>query len=344
MPDVRNLAFAFIGSFLLALTLTRVARRYAIRRALLDVPNARSSHLVPTPRGGGIAIAVTVIAAIVVLYLNSTIRGDFAAIVVVGGSAVALVGWIDDHRSLSIGIRAGVQFLSATLAVVILWMSRGHELFGSDPMLTMGAAAITVFGIVWGINFFNFLDGTDGYAGCEAVFTALVFSLVFMRAKDGGVSMFCLCIAGASAGFLVWNWAPAKIFMGDVGSCFLGYVFGLVALHGYIRGAAPAWFWVTILGVFFWDATLTLIRRMLAGEPWLSAHRTHAYQRLHQLGWSHARIALGAILVNVIVILPMAWAGLVWDTSMPFFAVGGLLLSGWLAVNLRYRALANSRN
>jgi Fuc2NAc and GlcNAc transferase len=313
--------------------LTWLARAYALRRSILDVPNERSSHAVATPRGGGVAIVVPVLLAVVMLWLRGGLDTPLLIALALCGGFVAALGWIDDHRPLGIAVRAGGHLLAAAVAVVAV---------GAN--LSPGLLPIYALGIAWFLNLYNFLDGTDGYAGTQAVCAALAGTVLFVHAGDRSAAIICLTIAGASAGFLVWNWPPARIFMGDVGSCFLGFAFGVLAVHGEAHGVAPAWLWLVVIGVFFWDATLTLLRRAWQGEPWHQAHRTHAYQRLHQIGWSHRRIAISMLVVNVIVVWPVVWVAVLWDNFALIAAVAAslVMIGLWGLVIRRHQIRAGS--
>jgi Fuc2NAc and GlcNAc transferase len=327
--------FAFAAS----VVLTGLLRAYALRRSLLDVPNERSSHVTTTPRGGGLAIVLVVLAVTGWLQQHQLLPPGLAQVLFGGGAAVALIGWIDDHRSLGAAVRAGTHLLAAAWAVYVFGGVAEIDLGFARPTLgvTFGSA-LAVIAIAWLINVYNFLDGTDGYAGTQAVCAALAGVLLFHLAGQVGLAMLCATVVAASAGFLVWNWSPAKIFMGDVGSYFLGYVFGVLALFGEKSASVPAMVWVMLLGVFIWDATLTLARRVLSGERWYEAHRSHAYQRLHQMGFSHRRIAFLLLAVNGLWIWPLTWAATVRPGFLLTASVSSaVVLAGlWFAIQRRF--------
>jgi Fuc2NAc and GlcNAc transferase len=323
-----RICLVIVSAILAGAALTWVARLYALRRSILDVPNERSSHVNATPRGGGIAIVIPTLLAVVLLWSTGRIDAGLAVAVGLCGGVVAAIGWFDDHRPLGVATRAATHLAAAVAAILAL-----------SPALSPWVMALYVLGIAWYVNLYNFLDGTDGYAGTQAVCTSLAGAALFAHAGGWGAAALCLVVAGASAGFLSWNWPPARIFMGDVGSCFLGFVFAVLAVHGERTGVAPAWLWVLLLGPFFWDATLTLLRRVATGERWHQAHRTHAYQRLHQLGWTHRRIAASLLVVNVFVVWPMVWVAVLWDNFALFstFAASAVLIALWWSVNRRFR-------
>ncbi|MGQ0659185.1 MAG: MraY family glycosyltransferase [Chromatiales bacterium] len=336
MPGMIVIALvAFGGSWLL----TWLVRRYALRRSVLDIPNERSSHVTATPRGGGLAIVLSVLGVAAWLRSRGLIEVPLAQALLVGGSAVALVGWLDDHRPLGVALRATVQLATAAWAVYLVGgVSELETGFGRLHLGIVAGSILATVGIAWLLNLFNFLDGTDGYAGTQAICTALAGWGLFLFAGEPGNAALCIAIGAAAAGFLVWNWSPARIFMGDVGSCFLGYVFGVLALFGEKSGGVPVYVWLILLGAFVWDATLTLIRRLLAGERWYDPHRTHAYQRLHQVGFSHRQIALLLLAVNVLLLWPLAYVTVLWNNLRPSALVASIccLVAAWILIQIKF--------
>jgi Fuc2NAc and GlcNAc transferase len=211
-----------------------------------------------------------------------------------GGSLVSAIGWLDDHKSLPplprvlTHIVAGAWFVGWAFGVpgdLFLWLPRG-------------AAAIA---IAWCVNFYNFMDGIDGLAATEAVFACGAAGLMLLTAGATPLAWISLLIAVSAAAFVPWNWPPAKVFMGDVGSGMIGYMIASLALLSAHAGALPLPVWLILISVFWFDATTTLFRRVLRGERWYAAHRLHAYQRLVQSGWSHARTTLAVLAANVVV-------------------------------------------
>jgi Fuc2NAc and GlcNAc transferase len=287
-----------VATALAVWALTAVVRRYAIR-ALLDVPNARSSHSMPTPRGGGLAIACCLLTALVVAWIGGWISGAFAAAALGGGALTAAVGWIDDHRALPPAWRLIAHFAAAFWA--IHWLGSPGQLQVGAFILPLGhfAPVLTVLLIVWLLNLYNFMDGIDGLAGVEAVTACAGGAVLAALLGAPHVATIAILIGAAAAGFLVWNWAPAKIFLGDVGSGFLGYILAITALHSEGTGGPPLLAWLVLLGVFVTDATVTLLRRLARGEAVFSAHRSHAYQRAVQAGWSHAQVSGAVAVTNV---------------------------------------------
>ena len=270
--------------------LTLGIRSYANHKELLDHPNDRSSHLVPTPKGGGLAIMVTFYSALTYLYLQGTIDVTlFYALL--SALPVVLVSLVDDIYPLSAKIRFGVQLLSAILAIYFLGSIDTLNL----SIFSLSGVWLNIIGlltIIWMTNLYNFLDGIDGYAGSEAIFVGVAAYLLFG-------SEIALLIAITTAGFLLFNWHKASIFMGDVGSAPLGFIFAILLLYDVSTPNFLAW--LMLLSLFWFDATLTLIRRAKQKERLSEAHRKHAYQRLNQAGLSHDKVTLFSIAVNILI-------------------------------------------
>lgn len=292
---------------LVCAALTWLVRRHALVRGMLDIPNARSSHTQPTPRGGGVAIAVVVLATAVLSVLLGYLPATGIAALVIGGGLVAVVGYYDDLKELSARARITVHLLAAVLLVGgLIDFGAGTRPF---PVLP-GAMAFFLFvvGTVWSINLFNFMDGIDGIAGSQAAFVALASAVLIAISHDAASHWMILPVAtaGACLGFLAWNWPPAKIFMGDAGSGFLGFWLAGMALAFECMGALSIWT-STILGsVFIADATVTLLRRVARGERWYEAHRSHAYQSLARRWNSHRRVTGLLWGLNIVIVLPLA--------------------------------------
>jgi Fuc2NAc and GlcNAc transferase len=294
-----------VAACLLAYVLTAKVRRYAVTAQLLDHPNARSSHTIPTPRGGGLGIVIATMAGVLFLVLTEAIDMRLALSVGVGGGAIALMGFMDDRGSLSATVRMAVHIVAAVWAMYCI---------GGLPPLQFGERLIDlgvygyilgILAIIWTLNLFNFMDGIDGIAASEAVFVAGgAFGLACLGGTTGAASFVALLLASACLGFLVWNWPPAKIFMGDVGSGYLGYVIAVLAIAESRENPIALFVWLTLGGVFFVDTTVTLIRRLLRRERVYEAHRSHAYQWLSRRWKSHRRVTLLVVSINVLWLLP----------------------------------------
>jgi Fuc2NAc and GlcNAc transferase len=204
-------------------------------------------------------------------------------------------------------VRFLVHLAAAALAIALLGGLPSLDLGAVRLPLGVAGSVIGVLGIVWLVNLYNFMDGIDGIAGGEALTTGAFGGVPLLAGGHGGLAAAAFLVAAASAGFLAWNWHPARIFMGDVGSGLLGYLFAVLAVASERAGAVPLLAWMVLLGVFVVDATITLFRRMLRGEKWYDSHRTHAYQRAVQAGASHARVSGAVLAINAVLAALAAW-------------------------------------
>lgn len=292
--------------FLVSAALTYGIRNYCLARGIVDVPNQRSSHNRIVARGGGIGFSFIFLLAIVILGIRGIVATNVTIAIVGGGGAVALTGWVDDRKGLKQLSRIFLHLVSAAWAVA--WL-------GPVPPLPLGSVSwnwgwmgqlTVVIAFAWLINLYNFMDGTDGIAGIEAVTVALLAGGLCFLAGFAAMSSVYGLLACAVAGFLVWNWPPARIFMGDAGSGFLGFVFASLACWAFMSETRLLWPCVILLSVFIADATTTLLRRMAKGEQWYEAHRSHAYQKIaRRVG--HRPVAIGVGILNVLVLGPVAW-------------------------------------
>lgn len=300
--------------------MTFVLRRYALAKNLIDVPNERSSHSIPTPRGGGVAIVVSFLLALPLLtgldVLSPTaLTGLFGA-----GLLVALVGFADDHGHIAARWRLLGHFIAS--AWVLYWLNgfAPVELFGVTVDLLWFGDIVALVYLVWMLNLYNFMDGIDGLASAEAVSVCLAICAIYWLTGFSELVWLPLLLAATVAGFLVWNFPPAKIFMGDAGSGFLGILLGALAIHAAWIAPQLLWSWIILLGVFIVDATWTLIRRLIRGDKVYQAHRSHAYQHASRQFGSHKVVTLAVVVINVVWLLPLAmWvaAGGSWLIGLP---------------------------
>ena len=268
------------------------------RRGMLDYPNERSSHFHPTPRGGGIAVTISILLAWIALHKVGLVASSFVSIAL-GTSLLALVSWIDDLRGLSPGVRLVAQGAAVTIGILVLPSTRSAlEAWLGSTLFFVAAGLVWI----WWINLFNFMDGIDGLAVSEAAAICsglLLFALVGDGA-DPAAALLAAGIIGAAIGFLVWNWSPARIFLGDVGSVPLGYLSGFLLLDLASRGR---WKIALILPLYFLaDATITLLRRLLAGERVWEPHRQHFYQQAVRNGLPHSAVVKRVIAANLLLI------------------------------------------
>lgn len=277
-------------------------RQIALRRHWFDIPNQRSSHTGVVPRGAGIvfgAILLIVVALESLLKMQPLIIG-FS---ILPGCAIAAAGWCDDLRGLSarwrLCIYAAACLLSSTLVVMSFATVVDIPVIG----LFAGAALLSL-GLLWWVNLYNFMDGINGIAALEAIFIAS--AALWLDANTQSQMTYPFLIA-AMIGFLPWNFPRARVFMGDAGSAFLGFLLGVLALWSIANGALNVYQWLILAGVFIVDASYTLIVRMVTGQRWREAHRSHAYQRLADRCGSHVMAVALLMALNVFWLLPWAW-------------------------------------
>lgn len=289
----------YISLILLTYGGVEIFRRWSLKRNLLDVPNERSSHTIPTPRGGGLVIVVNCLIVYSIYTLWTT--GNFNWGYVTGAILVAGVSWLDDLYSITFVWRFGVHAAAASLAI----FSTGYfrEVYVPLFQLPVGNETIgltlTFFWIVWLTNAYNFMDGIDGIAGMQVLAVGIGWFVVgnWLGAETAG--FYGGVVAAATLGFLIQNWQPAKIFMGDVGSAFLGYTFAVLPLltGREIRAGSETLQLLPLAAIFFnwlfvFDTLYTFFRRLLRREKVWRAHRTHIYQKFVSAGFAHQTVSM----------------------------------------------------
>lgn len=324
----------FILLFVLSFSLTYFLRHYFLHKKILDIPNERSSHSTPTPRGGGLGIAISFFAGLAFLY-HLKIVPENILLALSGGILIAFIGWLDDIYSLAARWRLLFHILSAIWALYWLRDFTSLNIGFSVLNLSWAGPLLGVLGIVWSINFYNFMDGIDGLSGSEAIFVSSAAGL-FLLAENSALSVICFLLIPATLGFLIWNWPKAKIFMGDVGSSLLGYIFAVLAIASENQHSFPLLAWIILLSVFAFDTTFTLISRVKRREAIHTAHREHAYQQLSKLGFSHLKITLSILFFNIFVVLPFAFIAFKWPTLLlpSLLLVIGILFWIWKTITL----------
>jgi Fuc2NAc and GlcNAc transferase len=275
----------------------------------MDVPNERSSHLTPTPRGGGIAFVATSLVGLFILLLNNTLNNEDLLALGCAGAIVAVAGFLDDRQKISGAmIRLVLHGIGAISLVVGIEFPSQISLFDQTISTGLIGSILSVLYLVWLLNLFNFMDGTDGIAASEAIFVVLAGAFLnYHVLSDANHSAAAVVLAASTFGFILYNWSPAKIFMGDVGSGFLGIVIGGLSLIDANQDSELLWVWIILLAVFVSDSTVTLIRRLLRKQKPHVAHRSHAYQHLAIRLNSHAKVALLVLAVNIAWLLPIAF-------------------------------------
>jgi Fuc2NAc and GlcNAc transferase len=302
----------FLSALIASTLLTGLLRRYALAFSLLDIPSARSSHKMPIPRGGGLAIVIVFLAGLKIISEMGLLAQEAWWTVFGAGAWVALIGFLDDHSHIPVHWRLLVHFIGAGWG--LFWLGGFPPLAFFGYSLDMGWVGhiLGLLYLVWLLNLYNFMDGIDGIAGIEAITICLSGVLLYLLLPET-VELWreVLLLAMAVGGFLLWNFPPAKIFMGDVGSGFLGIVFGIFSIQAGWLSSQLFWSWLILLGVFIVDATWTLLCRLLRHEKIYEAHCSHAYQYASRRYGSHKAVSLGVGAITMFWLMPIAlWVGL----------------------------------
>ena len=330
--DVMFLFIVSLSSFALVAVLSAGVIRYGPRFGLLDTPVARSAHVAPKPLGGGAALAAPYFLCVIWFVASAAISES--ALAYLGCLFIVVLGFSDDRWQLSSKVRLPVQFIVSLAAVRAIGVdSVDFGFFSLSEPLTLSLLA--VLSLVWLCNLTNFMDGIDGIAASQLLVTSLS-CVVLLIGLEGGldaaagesgehdvVLTLSVVLAASAAGFLLWNWSPASLFMGDAGSGFIGFALGLLALESLVTQRMAVWSWVLLLGVFIADTAVTLLVRIIRGERWYEGHSQHAYQILSRRLNSHPRVVGGVILINICWLLPLAWvAGILPHYGVLFATIG----------------------
>ncbi len=289
----------------LSYLLTLGYRAYAIKKNVLDTPNHRSSHLAPTPRGGGISIILCYTLTALTLTWMEILTSNQTLVLLIASLPIAFIGLIDDHKPVPSSLRFFVHFMSAAAALYLLDNSPTIAIAGLPITLHELWIVPVAIGLTWLTNLYNFMDGIDGIASTEAIFVLVGAYLVTGGSNDGYL---VLLFIPPLIGFLALNWAPAKIFMGDAGSGFLGAFLGILAIILAAKETTSLWVWIILLGTFIADASWTLVTRFASGQAWHQPHRSHSYQILSRRFNSHSKVNLGNLAVIFLWLTPLAYA------------------------------------
>lgn len=275
---------AILGSSVLSWFLTREFLKFGPSFGLQDIPNERSSHSVPTLRGGGVGFVGALLLFILAMTFSENLSFGFGVRLFIGCLLVAVVGWIDDRQGVRALYRLGIHFLAAGILV---------SYYGHSFILLF----FIVF-VAWMVNLYNFMDGTDGIASVQGITVAGFSAIHAYLSLDYTLYAFYLTVALCIAGFLIFNWSPAKVFMGDVGSGFLGFLFAAMAVYAHEKNSISLIYSLLLMSVFLVDTGYTLIIRLMRRQKLSQAHRTHAYQKVVQKGVSHRQLAIGVTVFN----------------------------------------------
>ena len=294
--------FSILIAFFVTTILLLVFLRTSLSNLALDKPNARSLHVNHVPRIGGLALVLGVIVAWMMADID--IRWILLTL------ALMSVSLVDDLRGLSVRWRLLAQM---AVSACFIWFYL--------PNLAWWFVPVALFGLVWMTNLYNFMDGSDGIAGGMALFGFGAFAVAAYSAQNMQLAQMCGAIVASSLAFLIFNFNPAKIFMGDAGSIPLGFLAGAIGLFGWQQGIWPLWFPVLVFSPFIVDATVTLLKRAMNGEKVWQAHKAHYYQRLVLMGWGHKKTALAEY-----VLMLLACSSAILVLKVPTFWLYALLL------------------
>lgn len=279
--------------------------KYALARQVMDIPNERSAHTSVTPRGGGMAIVVTYLCLLFILQFTGVVESSLFAALAGSGLIVAIIGFFDDHRPIPAISRLLTHFVAAAWALI--WLSSSLEsVFANTMVPVVIIYVVAVLYAVWLTNLYNFMDGIDGIASIEAVTVGLGGAVLYWLVLPGGYWLVPALLAACAAGFLVWNFPPARIFLGDSGSGFLGITIAVISLQALSFERDLFCAWLILIGVFVVDATTTLGRRALNGETLFQAHSCHAYQNAARSLGSHGTVSLAIGAINIFWLLPVS--------------------------------------
>jgi Fuc2NAc and GlcNAc transferase len=292
------LAITLLTSWLLCGIYLRIAQRWQI----LDLPNERSSHQLPTPHGAGVPLFIALgIGVVTAAVMGENWPPQYYQLLTIAG-CLMLVGVLDDLRGLSVPLRFSVYGLSSVLAVTFIFSP-----WQDSVTFALLYAALAVAVLIWMLNLYNFMDGIDGYAASQCLAACCGAAvLAWSMGPTSSYPLFCLLLAAAHAGFLCWNWPSARVFMGDAGSVPTGFLLAALMLLGEAQGELPLACWLILLAVFVTDASVTLLWRIATGQPFPQPHRLHAYQRLSRHWGGHLPVVLTLIGINVLWLFPLA--------------------------------------
>ena len=314
---------SFIGTFYYCI--------FSINKGIIANPNYRTLHENPVPRGGGIVFSIVYVFVVIILWSLKLINFELLMVIGLGGVGASVFGFIDDVTD----VRAYTKFIiqSGLAAWILIWFD-GGPLAKEEWIPLWLSWAVSLFLLVWMMNLYNFMDGLDGMAASGAVFitSSLVVALV-VTVGFSILALLFLLLASCCIGFLLYNWPPARIFMGDSGSVFLGYLFGALIIKTTMSGDISIWTWIVVFGYFFADTHITILLRILLVKKWYHAHKSHAYQNLARVLKSHVKVTGGVQIYHFFYLLPIA----IWTVLAPNWAPVAAIMALMPAAILTYR-------
>ena len=332
----------FAAVFVISLLSVGVYRRWGIKNNVLAIPNERSSHIEPTPHGAGLVIVI--ICLITYIPISIFIMGEFSWGFFVGGFLIAAISFIDDIIPIRFHWRLIVHSIAAVLLIADLETWHGITMLGNIKFGVLGYI-LTFLWILGMVNIYNFMDGIDGLAGLQAVIAAGSWCLLCRILDMGGLYFFAVIVAAASMGFVVHNMSRSRIFMGDVGSAFLGFTFAALPLIGRHQASKSPDLLPIAAVLFVWfflfDAVVTIVRRAIRGEKVWLAHREHLFQRLVSSGLSHRTVTITyAILASILSLTILLSVKFRDDIGLALLPVVILLTVALLAFCIKKKVLA----
>ena len=279
---------------------------FAKRWKILDMPNERSSHEQPTPSGGGLPLMLAFFLGALLMFGSGVFWYPPYGFVLLGALFLTVIGVADDNWTLSVRLRFfAYGFCCVVVATALLR--------GAAPDVSLLLIFSAAFAMLWALNLYNFMDGVDGLASTQCFLSCCsVALLVWSSGGESEYALLCLLLGFSHLGFLVWNWPAARLFMGDAGSIPTGFALAALAVLGGAHGHLSMACWLVLLGVFITDASWTLVRRVISGEKFIQAHRSHAYQRLSRHWGSHKLVVFLLVFINAIWLFPLAWSIVLW--------------------------------
>lgn len=296
-----------IIAFLLTILGVHVFRRIAVKFDIVAKRNFRTLHKVDVPKGSGLVFSLVYISLIFILWIQGAVSDSLAQVICLGGLAATVFGFVDDVIDVPAIIKLFIQISLSSFTVFSLG-DVSLLLEKNTPLLDLGLLGwfFSIGILVWLMNLYNFMDGVDGMAASGTVFLCgTISSLLFFVNGNAELGLIVALLASSCLGFLIYNWPPASIFMGDAGSVFIGYIFGALIIYCMLKNEISIWTWLTVFGYFGIDTTTTLILRVVRVKKWYGAHRSHAYQNLARIWDSHSKVTGLVLAYHVLWVLPL---------------------------------------
>ena len=316
-----NIIIILFLTLFLCIKFTKVYRSFAIKNSINAIPNNRTLHFKSVPSGGGVVFSSLFVSIVVLLEILQIISLDILMVIGIGGLISILFGLADDIFDISAPIKFFIQSILAGWS--IFWLDGGA--LAEVAWIPLWISwLVSWFMLVWMINLYNFIDGVDGMAASGAVFIPITFIVVLLLKGESSDLVVLLSLLGISSlGFLIYNWPPASIFMGDSGSVFLGYLFGSLIIKTTMSGDVSISSWIIVFAYFLSDTVVTQILRIILVKKWWHAHRSHAYQNLARITGSHLKVTGGVTMYNLIWIFPLT----IWSSLVPELSLIAVLLA-----------------